>query len=228
MKLVYMISLRNNNIYYKVLTKKMDLFQKFIQKKYNINEDQYKKLFFELERFLELILENNDISPNNLVDIIWHDFILETELYYNYCIKKFGRIVNHSIMRSNDSDEEKQARLNKTISLYYEKYNEIDDNFWRNDSINDSVDEPAEPAEPVEPDKSNISYFSIQVIDLFGRKRDVEVHDNMMISHLKKQLNVFGKKYLRYNELTLNDEQTIKSCGINRGAILKVDSKGKC
>ncbi|AYV75463.1 MAG: hypothetical protein Terrestrivirus1_337 [Terrestrivirus sp.] len=208
----------------------MDLFQNFIQKKYKINEDQYKKLFFELERFLGLMLENNDISPNNLIDEIWHDFILETELYYNYCIKKFGRIVNHSIIRSNDSDEDKQTRFNKTVSLYYEKYNEIDDNFWRKDTIYNSFDTSVHNLSDSLPESNtlNISYFNIRVIDLFGRKRDVEVHDNMMIGELKKQLNIFGRKFLRYNGITLNDEQTIKSYGINQDVILKVDSKGKC
>ena len=51
-------------------------------------------LFQELELFLEKASDKN-LTPTKVVDIAWHEFILHTKDYMNYCIAKFGKYIHH-------------------------------------------------------------------------------------------------------------------------------------
>jgi hypothetical protein len=52
------------------------------------------RLFVELEEFLSRAVES-PVVPTKEVDDAWHEFILHTRLYSQYCYDKFGRFVHH-------------------------------------------------------------------------------------------------------------------------------------
>lgn len=91
--------------------------------------DYTKKVIPEYERFITIRSTNPDAGPSDSIDKLWHYHILCTELYYNYCMKNFGKIIHHNIMLTNQS--EKISRLSLTMKLYKEKYgNFIHEEVW--------------------------------------------------------------------------------------------------
>ena len=50
----------------------------------------------ELEKFFLEVVQKGTITPSKLVDETWHNFILHTRLYAEYCEKKFGQFIHHN------------------------------------------------------------------------------------------------------------------------------------
>ena len=58
--------------------------------------EQSNNLHEQLESFLTHAVENNiNLSPSEEIDIVWHNFILDTKEYARYCIMKFGKFIHH-------------------------------------------------------------------------------------------------------------------------------------
>lgn len=55
-----------------------------------------KNVINEYKRFLNLRAINYKLSPCNDVDIVWHQHILNTMHYRNYCMRRYGKIVEHN------------------------------------------------------------------------------------------------------------------------------------
>jgi hypothetical protein len=55
------------------------------------------KIFSDVEFFLEkaFSLAAENVVPSKEVDDAWHDFILDTRQYVEYCELKFGRYIHH-------------------------------------------------------------------------------------------------------------------------------------
>ena len=60
----------------------------------NISTEESVALFEELESFLDQA-NNKKMSPSKLVDSAWHEFILHTKQYYEYCHNRFGKFIHH-------------------------------------------------------------------------------------------------------------------------------------
>lgn len=67
--------------------------QHFARKKV-IPDEKAQILFAELEVFLSSAASSCRV-PSKEVDEAWHEFILFTRQYADYCIKKFGRFIHH-------------------------------------------------------------------------------------------------------------------------------------
>ncbi len=52
------------------------------------------RLFDELEGFLDIAISSS-VSPSFGVDEAWHEFILHTRLYADYCQSRYGTFVHH-------------------------------------------------------------------------------------------------------------------------------------
>jgi hypothetical protein len=50
----------------------------------------------ELEKFFLKVAEKGTVSPTKLVDETWHNFILHTRLYSEYCQTNFGQFIHHN------------------------------------------------------------------------------------------------------------------------------------
>ena len=71
----------------------MSSFEEQLAKYNDWSLDYCKKVIFEFERFITIRANNNDTSPPDKIEKLWHSLILNTEFYINYCNNKFGKII---------------------------------------------------------------------------------------------------------------------------------------
>lgn len=76
----------------------------------------------ELEKFLFIAAKSPEpCVPSKVVDEIWHDFLLFSELYHWYCIKNFGVFVGHDPAPTETSSvlEECYENTKKAIEIRF-------------------------------------------------------------------------------------------------------------
>lgn len=97
---------------------------------------EYTKIvIFEYERFLSLRKDSDKLSPSDDIDKVWHQHILNTKDYYNYCAIKFGKFVHHDPCDSLDQDSRKK-RIENTLRYYIVVFKEIPNkSVWKYDNI---------------------------------------------------------------------------------------------
>ena len=65
-----------------------------IANRFNVDPSQ---LLIELIKYLVITNESEKItSPSYLVDLVWHEFILCTKYYHQFCTEKFGKFIHHT------------------------------------------------------------------------------------------------------------------------------------
>ena len=85
-------------------------------------------LVIEVVRFLHLIaLANQRLTPSLLVDKAWHELILCTRYYQQFCETYFGRFIHH---HPGGDEKENQNNFKKTIQLYREHFGMPPEAFW--------------------------------------------------------------------------------------------------
>lgn len=85
-------------------------------------------LLQEVLKFLYLIGHyQQKLSPSLLVDLAWHEFILCTRRYHDFCMEKFSRFIHHT---PGGGESENQKRFLKTIQLYILTFGEPAQNLW--------------------------------------------------------------------------------------------------
>jgi hypothetical protein len=111
-------------------------------RKHNWSPQYANEVFNEYEKFLYLRSKNSNVSPSNDIDIVWHQHILNTEHYRNYCNTKFGKFIDHNPVDSFDQDK-RQQRLKTTITDYTTKFGIPTSTVWSaNNKTNNNVSEP--------------------------------------------------------------------------------------
>ncbi|MES2014667.1 MAG: hypothetical protein V4437_02530 [Patescibacteria group bacterium] len=62
-----------------------------------VTHEETRIVCFELVRFLvwKSLYPNKLIAPTEEVDEVWHEFILHTELYREFCKTHFGTFIDH-------------------------------------------------------------------------------------------------------------------------------------
>lgn len=75
----------------------------------------------EFDKFMTICAENNKqlVGPQD-IEKCWQALILDTDLYYNYCTKRFGKIIHYKILEIDS--QTKRDELAKTYKLYLQKY----------------------------------------------------------------------------------------------------------
>lgn len=79
---------------------------------------------FEYDRFMKLRSINENLSPSDDIDKFWHQHILNTKHYNNYCLVKFNKFVHHDPIDSVDQYA-RQKRLSDTINTYTSTFGPI-------------------------------------------------------------------------------------------------------
>lgn len=86
-----------------------------------------KDALIEVLRFMSLLGRSYVLTPSRRVDDVWHQFILHTLIYHEYCTKCYDKYLHHT--PSNDSlSNEKQ--FEQTILRYREKFGDPPQWFW--------------------------------------------------------------------------------------------------
>lgn len=82
----------------------------------------------EVLRFLELTRDSGQmLSPPQRLDLAWHEFILFTRLYADWCERRLGRFVHH---QPGGSADENRAQLRRTLMRYSLRFGAPDPRFW--------------------------------------------------------------------------------------------------
>lgn len=101
------------------------------------------KAILEYKKFMYLAATANGmVSPSEIVDVVWHQHLIFTQSYDNFC-KILGRKIEHipSTHRSNEKHLFTEAR-ERTAQLYIETFGEMPDDIWQGNSIYDSLNMP--------------------------------------------------------------------------------------
>ena len=71
----------------------MDVVRRFASTK-AISDSDALEIFSELERFLDDACTVKRV-PTKQIDDAWHEFILHTRDYADYCMRRFGKFIHH-------------------------------------------------------------------------------------------------------------------------------------
>ena len=87
------------------------------------------KALSETIKFLMLAAENTDgqSTPSARVDLAWHEFILFTRTYQNFCETHFGKLIHHE---PSDNHEVNSQQYAKTLSHYRQRFGEPPAEYW--------------------------------------------------------------------------------------------------
>tara|TARA_R110002073_G_scaffold163599_5_gene319753 strand:+ start:4520 stop:4930 length:411 start_codon:yes stop_codon:yes gene_type:complete len=85
----------------------------------------------EYLKFMSIVAENPGVSlgMSGVVDKYWHEHILYTQDYRNFCNRKVGYFVDHA-PGSTPIGEEFLERYRRTIRLLSNKFGEVNTRIW--------------------------------------------------------------------------------------------------
>lgn len=88
-----------------------------IAKETHLSYDEVKLLSLELVKFLIIKCTYQDeyILPSQLIDIAWHQFIIHTKLYSDFCQKNFHRYIHHRPLNNNPPFENTLKYMRKVF-----------------------------------------------------------------------------------------------------------------
>ena len=88
-----------------------------LQRKLGITAEQATALFEDTKRFLYLcgVTTCSGFSPSSVIDEGWHNFILFTKDYYEFCHTFFGRFIHH--LPKNKEEGEKGGKYSAQRTL---------------------------------------------------------------------------------------------------------------
>lgn len=102
-----------------LLRKKIDK----VSTQHQVDTDE---LLSEMIKFLNLIhMTNEKLSPSLIVDLAWHEFILFTRYYNEFCQSHYQRFIHHTPSENSDP-----KIFQKTIELYIKHYNKPPEAIW--------------------------------------------------------------------------------------------------
>ncbi len=95
----------------------------------NCDRDDVPFAVEEVVRFLSLIADHNDgqLTPSHRVDLVWHEFILCTRAYIQFCNQHFNRMIHHT---PGGSQEDNQKQFEKTLRLYEQAFGPPNELYW--------------------------------------------------------------------------------------------------
>ncbi len=94
-----------------------------VQKAANVPIGEVEQLLTEVLRFMNLTqIAAERLTPSHIVDLAWHEFILFTRYYADFCETQFGRFVHH---HPGGNESENRICFKKTHYYYQKTYDEI-------------------------------------------------------------------------------------------------------
>jgi len=78
----------------------------------------------EYKKFMYLAIEYGKVAPSDKIDQVWHQHILYTVDYTNFCAEYAGRMINHSPDRTHGASVDS---YDHTTDIYIEEFGEQPD-----------------------------------------------------------------------------------------------------
>lgn len=102
-----------------VLLNSLPVLSSKIAKACDLEASELKEILTEVLRFMHLVeLSAERLTPAHKVDLAWHEFILFTKAYADFCIQHFGRFIHHY-----PGENESENKIGfKKLHYYYEKH----------------------------------------------------------------------------------------------------------
>lgn len=76
-----------------------DIIEAFMER-YEVSYEEAEDIFKEAKKWLWLASQQDESlfidKPLIIIDEMWHNFILHTRQYYDFCINNFKRLIHHS------------------------------------------------------------------------------------------------------------------------------------
>jgi hypothetical protein len=108
------------------LTERYDAVVRRIAKEHRVRRSTARRWFEETVLFLDLCHASpGALSPSKKVDKAWHEFLLFTREYEQFCTKRYGRFMHHNPYEAPSRDG-----YNDTIRAYRERYGEPSSRIW--------------------------------------------------------------------------------------------------
>jgi hypothetical protein len=84
----------------------------------------------EVIRFLFLVAERTEgtLTPSHRVDLVWHEFILHTRAYHEFCSQHFGKFIHH---QPGGDQKDHAARFQQTLDAYRRRFGNPPDAWWK-------------------------------------------------------------------------------------------------
>lgn len=93
-----------------------------------IDENQAPEILTEVIKYLNLTAYYEQrLTPSVTVDNAWHEFILCTKAYTDFCQTHFGKYIHH---HPGGSDQENRNQFMDTLKRYREHFGKPPDKFW--------------------------------------------------------------------------------------------------
>ena len=152
----------------------MDVIIKQVMAKYKWDPKYAAAVASEYQRFLVLRNENNQLSPSDDIDKFWHQHLLNTKHYLNYCYINFGHVVHHDPTDACDQ-RARILRLTNTVKEYIAKYGRLENiNVWAIPKLAKPVEKPLELTWYPGPYVDNLlPKLNIKIIYTFDERNNV-------------------------------------------------------
>ncbi|NUM81610.1 hypothetical protein HUU42_12465 [bacterium] len=99
---------------------------KKISESCKIPREEVPELFTEVLRYLGLVAETHKrLAPSLIVDWAWHEFILCTKPYSDFCQEHFGRYIHH-----HPAEKENPGQFALTLTYYFEFFGKPPEKYW--------------------------------------------------------------------------------------------------
>lgn len=127
-----------------------------VQAKLEITENEASSLFDDTKRFLFLCGEiSSPLAPPERIDECWHQFILYTEDYAQFCHKFFGHFIHHRPKGPDEVEQSDGKIIRDTVQAATEFFGNNLSSNWSYRGGNASCDkcEPSTACQPVKCEK---------------------------------------------------------------------------
>jgi hypothetical protein len=105
---------------------------------------------------LQELCSHHKLSLPPHIDLAWHQAILNTALYREFCEELFCRMMDHTTVTSQDSVEAKNNRVSATETIYRKMFNaEPSSDLWKREDDIHNNDNNAVVEEVVEEDNQS-------------------------------------------------------------------------
>ena len=96
----------------------------------HLGKDEVVEVLTEVIKFLNLIAYAEEkLTPAKLIDLAWHEFILCTQAYADFCQVHFKRMIHH---HPGGTREANRKQYRRTLQLYRQFFERT--KFWGSDT----------------------------------------------------------------------------------------------
>jgi hypothetical protein len=98
--------------------------------KYGWEESVAREAFEDLKRYMWLcVTSGKPLVPSKVIDEIWHNFILFTMDYAEFCETILGRFLHHRPRRRDDSEAGQGSPVGMTLELAHKAFGDLSKNW---------------------------------------------------------------------------------------------------